>query len=192
MIAEEQFCSEDDDGWKGDMMLLKIVGAILTISSCSALGFYFSNELNVRIKQLRELRKFVTILRGEIRYGGTPLPEAIENLARRSPGAFQDFLSNTSEALLINGGGTFSEIWGTSVWRDLKDTSLTDSDKESLIRFGDTLGYMDRDMQISTIDLYLNQLHDEINEQVTVAKERTKLYNVLGIMAGIFITIIMI
>ena len=55
-------------------MLLKILGAILTISSCSALGFYFSNELNVRVKQLRELKKYVMVLRGDIRYGGTPLP----------------------------------------------------------------------------------------------------------------------
>lgn len=173
-------------------MLLKILGAILTVFSCSALGFYFSNELNVRIKQLRELRKYITILRGDIRYGGTPLPEAIANLSRRSPGAFQKFLTNTSEALIANGGGTFSAIWGNCVWKDLKDTCLTQADKESLIRFGDTLGYLDREMQINTIDLYLNQLQDEIKEQAIVAKERTKLYNALGIMAGIFITIIML
>ncbi|SES87000.1 stage III sporulation protein AB [[Clostridium] polysaccharolyticum] len=173
-------------------MLLKILGAILTIVSCSALGFYFSNEMNVRVKQLRELKKYVTILRGDIRYGGTPLPEAISNLASRSPGAFHAFLHHVSEQLYQSKGGTFSEIWGKSVWSDLKDTSLTGNDKEGLIRFGDTLGYMDREMQVNTIDLYLNQLQEEINDQASVAKERTKLYNVLGIMAGIFITIVMI
>lgn len=173
-------------------MLLKILGAILTISSCSALGFYFSNELNVRVKQLRELKKYVMVLRGDIRYGGTPLPEAIGNLARRSPGVFKKFLSDVSELLFVSGGGTFSEIWSKCVWKDLKNTSLTGADKENLIRFGDTLGYLDREMQISTIDLYLNQLQEEINEQTIVAKERTRLYNVLGIMAGIFITIVMI
>lgn len=173
-------------------MLLKILGAILTISSCSALGFYFSNELNVRVKQLRELKKYVMILRGDIRYGGTPLPEAIGNLARRSPGVYKKFLSQVSELLMVSGGGTFSEIWSKCVWKDLKNSSLTESDKENLIRFGDTLGYLDREMQISTIDLYLNQLQEEISEQAIVAKERTKLYNVLGIMAGIFITIVMI
>lgn len=173
-------------------MLLKILGAILTIFSCSALGFYFSNEMNVRVKQLRELKKYVTILRGDIRYGGTPLPEAISNLASRSPGAYQSFLKNVSEQLYQSKGGTFSEIWGRCVWSDLKNTSLTGNDKEGLIRFGDTLGYMDREMQVNTIDLYLNQLQEEINDQASVAKERTKLYNVLGIMAGIFITIVMI
>ena len=65
-------------------------------------------------------------------------------------------------------------------------------DKENLVRFGENLGYLDREMQLGTIDLYLNQLEEEINEQAIVARERTKLYNVLGIMAGIFITIVMI
>ena len=74
----------------------------------------------------------------------------------------------------------------------LKDTSFLESDKENLIRFGENLGYLDRELQISTIDLYLNQLQEEIKEQAVVVKERTKLYNLLGIMAGIFITIVMI
>ena len=173
-------------------MVLKIIGAVLTISSCSEMVFYFSNELNVRIKQLRELRKYIMILRGDIRYGGTPLPEAIGNLAKRSPGAFKKFLSTVSEKLYESGGGTFQEIWGKCVWSELKNTSLTEMDKENLGRFGENLGYLDREMQLGTIDLYLNQLEEEINEQAIVARERTKLYNVLGIMAGIFITIVMI
>lgn len=173
-------------------MLLKILGAILTVSSCSALGFYFSNELLIRLKQLRELKKYITILRGDIRYGGTPLPEAIGSLAVRSPGIFKPFLSNVSKQLYNSKGGTFSDIWGKSVWSDLKDSSLTEMDKENLVRFGENLGFLDREMQINTIDLYLNQLQDEINEQAVVVKERTKLYNVLGIMAGVFITIVMI
>lgn len=173
-------------------MLLKMIGAVLTITSCSALGFYFSNELNLRIRQLRELKKYMIILRGDIRYGGTPLPEAIGNLARRSPGTFKKFLSRVSGELYESGGGTFQDIWGKCVWSELKNSSLTEMDKENMIRFGENMGYLDREMQLSTIDLYLNQLEEEISEQTSVARERTKLYNVLGIMAGIFITIIMI
>lgn len=173
-------------------MLLKILGAVLTICSSSALGFYFSNELLIRLKQLRELKKYVTILRGDIRYGGTPLPEAIGSLARRSPGIFRPFLSDVSEQLNISKGGTFSEVWGKCVWDDLKESSLTESDKENLVRFGENLGFLDREMQINTIDLYLNQLQEEIKEQAGIVKERTKLYNMLGIMGGVFITIIMI
>ncbi len=173
-------------------MILKILGAVLTISSCTALGFYFSSELNTRLKQLRDWKKLVTILRGDIRYGGTPLPEAIGNLARRNSGVFQTFLTKVSEELFQSGGGTFSEVWGQCAEKYLKNTSLKESDKESMIRLGDNLGYLDREMQINTIDLYINQLQDEIKEQAIVVKERTKLYNMLGIMAGIFITIVMI
>lgn len=173
-------------------MFLKVLGAILTITSCTALGFYFSSELNTRLRQLRDWKKYIMILRGDIQYGGTPLPEAIGSLARRSPGVFRMFLEKVSEELFKGSGGTFSEIWRQCVNLYLKNTSLTETDKEGIIRLGDNLGYLDREMQVNTIDLYLTQLQEEIKEQSIVAKERSKLYNILGIMAGLFITIVMI
>lgn len=173
-------------------MWMKIVGAILTISSCTALGFYFSTEMNTRLKQLRELIKYITILRGDIRYANTPLPEAMENLARRSPGFFQEFLMGVTKMLYESGKGTFGSIWQVNVENCLNESSLTKTDKEQLIHFGENLGYLDKEMQVNTIDLYLHELEEETKELTNVAKERGRLYNLLGIMAGIFITIVMI
>ncbi|SFR67611.1 stage III sporulation protein AB [Anaeromicropila populeti] len=173
-------------------MILKVIGAILTISSCTALGLYFSMEIRTRLKELCELRKYITILRGDIRYGGTPLPEAFKGLAERSPGSFQGFFRYVSQELLLLNGQTFQEIWEIGVKKHLNDTCLNKQDKDNIISLGENLGHLDREMQINTIDLFLSQLEGEINELSIVVKERTKLYNTLGIMSGIFITIIML
>ncbi|TAH66651.1 MAG: stage III sporulation protein AB [Anaerolineaceae bacterium] len=174
------------------MQITKVVGCILIILSSTLMGFYCSNELKSRIDNLRELRKLIVLLRGDIRYGNTPLPEAISAIARRHEGNFKEFFTKVSERLSEHSGNTFSQIWKEAVEIELLKTSLNKKDKSSLIQFGDNLGYLDKEMQMNTLELFLTQLEDEINELSKTAKEKSYLYNTLGIMAGIFISIILI
>jgi len=89
-------------------------------------------------------------------------------------------------------GQTFTEIWKTGVEKELVNTSLSKKDRAALISFGENLGYLDKEMQMNTFELYLSQLEEEIAELSAAVKERSYLYNSLGIMAGVFISIIMI
>jgi stage III sporulation protein AB len=174
------------------MQITKVVGCILIILSSTLMGFYCSNELKSRINDIKELRKLIVLLRGDIRYGNTPLPEAICSIARRHEGSFKSFLTKVSDRLSEHSGNTFSQVWKEAVETDLHQTSLNKKDKSSLIQFGDSLGYLDKEMQMNTLELFLTQLEDEITELSKTAKEKSYLYNTLGIMAGIFISIILI
>lgn len=174
------------------MNILKIIGCILVIASSTGMGFYFSGEMRCRIEDLRELKKLIGLLRGDIRYANTPLPEAINSINRRHSGRFQAFFAYVSEKLNELSGHTFSEIWKTAAEKELMNTSLAKKDKLHLVQFGENLGYLDKDMQMNTIDLYISQLEEEMKELTRTVKEKSYLYNTLGIMAGIFITIIMI
>jgi stage III sporulation protein AB len=156
------------------------------------MGFYCSNELKSRISDLKELRKLILLLRGDIRYANTPLPEAICSIAKRHEGGFEDFFTKISERLSAHSGNTFSQIWKEAVETELLRTSLNKKDKSALVNFGDNLGYLDKEMQMNTLELFLTQLEDEIAELSKTAKEKSYLYNTLGIMAGIFISIILI
>lgn len=174
------------------MQITKVVGCILIILSSTLMGFYFSNELKSRINDIKELRKLIVLLRGDIRYSSTPLPEAISAIARRHDGDFKSFFTKVSEKLNEHSGNTFSQVWKEAVETDLLQTSLNKKDKSFLIQFGDNLGYLDKEMQMNTLELFLAQIEDEIIELSKTAKEKTYLYNTLGIMAGIFISIIMV
>ena len=174
------------------MNILKIIGCILVIASSTGIGFFFSTEMKNRIGDLKELRKLIGLLKGDIRYANTPLPEAISVIARRYKGCYHSFFQKTSTQLQELSGQTFSQIWKAAVDKELLDTSLSKKDKAQLISFGENLGYLDKDMQMNTFELYLAQLEDEIAELSKTVKERAYLYNSLGIMAGVFITIIMI
>lgn len=174
------------------MMITKIVGVILTLSSSALIGIYFSSEVRERANDLKDLKKIILLLRGDIRYAMTPLPEALRAISRKHEGKYHDFLHKISEELIALEGVTFQEIWKRTIETDLKHTSLNKKDKANLGQLGETLGYLDKDMQINTIDLYISQLESEIEEASKTMKEKTHLYNCLGIMLGIFITIVII
>lgn len=174
------------------MLPMKIVGCLLVIGSTTGMGFYFSIEMKSRIEDMKELLKLISLLRGDIRYANTPLPEAISAIARRNEGKFKSFFTKISDALQELSGQTFLDIWKNAVEHELIDVSLNKKDKEQLIHFGESLGYLDKEMQLNTFDAYMIQLEEEIGELTKTVKEKSYLYNSLGIMAGIFISIILL
>lgn len=174
------------------MLLMKILGCIMVIGASSGIGFFFSNEMRCRLEDLKELKKMVGLLRGDIRYANTPLPEALGAITRRHNGSFNNFFKNVSTRLCELSGQTFAQIWQEGVVKELIDTSLSKKDKLLLTQFGDNLGYLDKEMQMNVIDLYISQLEEEIKEMTKTLKEKSYLYNSLGVMAGIFIVVIMI
>ena len=71
---------------------IKIFAAIVVIASSTGLGFYMSNCCNLEIRQLKEFKKIIMLLKGEISYGNTTLPDAIAVLAKKENGVFKQFL----------------------------------------------------------------------------------------------------
>jgi stage III sporulation protein AB len=90
------------------------------------------------------------------------------------------------------GGVSFAAIWSESIGKGLENTSLSKKDLLNLVQFGENMGYLDKEMQLNTIDLYLTQIEEEIKELSKTVKEKTYMYNTLGILGGIFLTIVML
>lgn len=174
------------------MIFFKILGCILVITSSTGIGMYFSSELKNRIADLKDLRKLMFLLRGDIRYANTPLPEAVQALSIRHDGKYKKFLSEIADKLHELGGISFCSIWKQAITDELNNTSLSKKDLSGLGQLGENLGYLDKDMQINTLDLYISQIEEEIKELSRNVKEKSYLYNSLGVMGGIFITLIMV
>lgn len=174
------------------MLITKIIGCILVIASSTGMGLYISSEVRGRVEDLRELKKLIVLLRGDIRFAKTPLPEAVNSIARRHEGVYKGFFTKVYEGLDNLSGVSFTQIWMEAVEKELINTSLGKKDKMYLLQFGENLGYLDKEMQMNTMDLYITQLEDEIGELSKAVKEKTYLYSSLGLMAGVFISIVML
>lgn len=172
--------------------MIKICGIILIIVSSSGIGFKLSNLMRLRLNELSELKKMILMLRGEIKYTGTPLGEAFAVIGRRTKGVYSELFKNTSEELLKLDGKSLSDIWNEQKENEqmIKQGHLSDKDWRWLLQFAESLGYLDKEMQIGTIELYMEQLDEMLSEGARDYSKNSKLCKTLGICAGLFLTII--
>lgn len=173
-------------------MIIKGMGIILILCSCGAIGFQMSGDLGRRIEELNTLKKIIIMLRGEIKYHNATLSEAFEGIGTRVKKPYKDFFSSCGEELDRLSGQSFHEIWKNMIKKYLFDTKLMAKDIQRLEAIGENLGYLDKEMQLNTIDLYLEHLELEIEEARKNLNNNGKLYKCLGIMGGILITLVIV
>ena len=172
--------------------MLKAVGALLVVLSCGAMGYGKSLSYTKRQRELEEIQKMLYFLLGEITYRREALPEAMVRVADKIRPPLSDFLREVSRAAKEYQGERFSKIFSQKAEKYLKETSLMKTDLEEFIRLGEDLGYMDITMQENTINLYLEELKGEILKTEKEGPARKIMYQALGLMAGMFLAIMLV
>lgn len=175
----------------GRPMLLKILGSICVITASSGLGFWMAKQWAEHVRALEELRKMIFLLKGEILYAHAPLAEALSRVGRRSPGSLGDLFTAVSDRIEHQRGEQFYTMWKEEIGQLGNRSALSEQDRQELMGFGEHLGYLDLEMQERTILLYLEQLDPAIDYLKEHQREKSHLYTSLGIMGGLFLTIIM-
>lgn len=173
------------------MIVLKLCGITLIIASTTGIGFFMCENMHLRLEALNELKKILSMLRGEIRYTSTPLYEAFGVIGKRTSGAYSEFFIETSKELAELNGKSLRVIWN-SLKEKYKQCYLSDKDWERFMQFGDDLGYLDKEMQLGTIDLYIESIETEITMGYECYNKNSRLYRALGLCAGLFLAIILI
>ena len=164
----------------------KVIGSIMVIAVCTALGFEKSRELQLHLNSLEELKKLFTLLKSEVQYTKAPFSEVFLKLSKKMDGIYKDWLLYVSGQLEKREKVTLYETWKTSVYEYLKNSKLTKKELDELCELGRTLGY------IEAIELYLNQLDFSIQNTREELKTKKKLYQSMGIMCGIFLVIVLL
>lgn len=172
--------------------MLKLTGAVLILISAAGIGISCSQDLKKRCMELRILKQMIYMLRGEIKYTKTPLPEAFAHIAVRLPEPFCGFLQKTAEKMSALAGCSFPKLWQEQIRTQLSSTHLKREDKEQLEGLGNVLGYLDLEMQLSSMELYLEQLELGIQKAQEELAGKQKLYQSLGVAGGIFLVILLI
>lgn len=162
------------------------------ITSSSGIGFSYSFYLGRRLEQLRQLQRMALLLRGEISYGNAVLTEALASIGRKLEEPFCFFLNRVSSRLKGYPDKSFQQVFQEEVRETLKQSALSAKDKEALMQMGAFLGYLDKDMQLRTVELYLEELDREIQAAKESIPGRQKLCRSLGILGGLFLVLLLI
>lgn len=168
---------------------MRLLGCTFLLCACGGLGLGAARGLKLRVVQLRTLLGALEEMERELRCRLTPLPELLAGLGERTPGAAGRFFT------LCAGGldeleGPFSRVWD----RALEDGGLCleEEDRQLLTELGGALGRYDAASQCEAIA----QARSRLGENLAAAAERRdrlgRVYGVLGLTAGAFLTIILL
>ena len=172
--------------------MVKFLGCILVLACSAALGTAGARDLKRHCAELHGLKQAIYMLRGEIQYSRSPLPDVFAILAERAAPPFSCFFGNLERELDRQEGRSLKEIWECEMAHSLKGSTLKQAEKQSLKQLGDGLGYLDLEMQLATIELYLEQLNEAIAAASGELEEKQKLYRSLGIAGGVFLVIFLV
>lgn len=166
--------------------MIKVAGAILVILSSSAIGFQKSHVYGLNIKELEELRQIFMLFQVELTYGRQTMFEIFQKLTDLTDGIWKDWLKLLTCRLKQYQSGPFTEIWKRSVQEGLSESHLTKMELDWLEELGPRISYPE------CVEAYVKKLEWEIEKKRRDYEGKKKLYPTIGIMGGIFLSILLL
>lgn len=172
--------------------MIKAIGAVMVILAGSGWGMLQATKIEECYRQMRYLRKLIFRIRSEIRYSRRVLPEAFLSVGSEAQEPYKMWLLSLYERLENRQGTSLSGIWEEETRTHLPVIGIPQDMLESLIRLGGELGTIDIEMQVRTLDLYLEQMEQKMEDMRTEQKEKIRLYQCIGVTGGVFLAIILL
>ena len=168
------------------MFIIKFIIYISIICISSYIGVLYSKKYSNRVKELKELKNSLNILKTKIRFTYEPIPEIFEEISKQinsNTGKIFKLASCNMEVL------TAGDAWNMAVDTDI--LSISKEDKNILKNLSKLLGQTDVDGQINQIELTSNFLDEQIEKAEKEKLKSEKLYRTLGMVVGLGIVIIL-
>lgn len=170
-------------------MIYKLIGAGMIVSCCAGCGLSVTLYQKSEMKMLDEFRHFLNTILCELPYKLTPLPELILSGASNMDSRIKQLLEAFSIQLERKVFPDASCCM-CSVLNEFKIDS--ESIKNILIQFGNSLGRFDLEGQIKELTGLQEQCKDTLFEMKIDHEKRFQSYRVLGVSAGIALVILLI
>lgn len=149
-------------------------------------------ELKEQYVQMNYLRQLFLKLQSEIRYARTPLGEIFFHIGQSAKEPYQTWFLKMSRRMERRDGDVLSHMWRQEIRENLADAGLPEEELARLEEFGSQLGSADMEMQVKAIELYQTQLSLAMSELKEELGAKVKLYQCLGVMGGMLITIMLL
>ncbi len=170
-------------------MLLKIIGSLIVLVSCSLLGFSHAKTYAKRPGELKTLQSLLQIFENEISFLSNVLEEAFFKVNKSTDSSVAVFfgaaISNMKDGLCAD------EAWTKAVKDNISKTNLNSEDENIIISFGKMLGSSDLEGQIKNIRLTINQLKIQEQKAEELKVKNESMYKNLGVLGGLAIIILL-
>lgn len=170
--------------------MIRLLGTVLLVAGCGALGMGAVGRLDGRVQDLRELAAGLENLQRELGWRLSPLPAALRMAAgdcHGRPARFFEYCACGAEHL---DGAPFHQLWQEGLERC--PLRLEREDRAVLEQLGPVLGRYDGDSQRQALEGAAAALGRRHTEAVEDRRRLGRVYGVLGVTAGLFLAILLI
>ncbi|MCH5273389.1 MAG: stage III sporulation protein AB [Lachnospiraceae bacterium] len=173
---------------------LKIIGVVLVIVSGAGLGSCPVHKMAHRVQEMEELYYCLLRLKSEICHAVKTLPEALKSAAEcgkeKRSGVYKDAMCLIAKRM-EEGQSAYAVLLKKAADEAFRGSVLTEEEKDAFMQTFLSLGGADRQKQIQALEYYAETVRLAINEEKQKKKERAYLYRSLGILGGIFLSVLL-
>lgn len=166
--------------------MLKVLGVVLIWSGCVLWGVRAAAVLHRRGKVLDDIGRGLELLERELALSRDAMPELLERVSHRTTQQgnwlFRDCMAGLEK------GNTFTNSWNAA----LDKSELTRQDRELLAGLSHVMGRFETDGQVqalSRLRVVLDRHTEHIRRQ---AQSMGKVYSVLGVTVGGFVSLMLV
>lgn len=171
---------------------MKWIGLVMIFSGCTLFGMMMDMKYKMRIKELWAFIHAFERLKGEINYRLTPLAEgclSVSNHANQGIGhVFRNFGIDLENRVSMD----TQQLWREAIAKESHRYHLKEEDYEMLYEFGQNIGYLDKTMQETHLDLLLGKLRGSVQKAEGEQEKSSKLSTGLSMLLGACICILLI
>ena len=176
------------------MEYIKLMGAVLVILAGAGFGACPVHKIKERIKEFEALYFCLLRLRSEINHGGKPLPEAIKAAAdgktEEKSGKYCRVMRSLATGL-EKGREAYDVLLKKCVTEGFRDSVITKEEQDAFMDTFLLLGGGDKEKEVQMLAYYAENVRMAIAQEKEKQKEKSYLYRSLGILGGIFLSVIM-
>lgn len=158
----------------------------------------YKRENDEKVETDRLFLKVLHLLRSEIAYGVSTLPECCFNVSNRlgtsgeAERGIKQALINVRDRMKQENGKDFGEVFGEEINKAAAKISVDPEGLEIFAKFAENKGFSDIEAQIRALDLCAEMLEERIEERKKKNGEKGRLAVKLGLLGGILIVILLI
>ena len=159
--------------------------AIFSLST--GIGILISKMYENRVKELRQFKNILNIIKTKIKFTYEPLAEIFNQISQEKSSKIEEIFENMTYKLAFE---NVKYSWMDAIQE--ADISITQEDKDILKELGKVLGQTDADSQVNEIEVTESFLNMQIEKAEEARKKNQKMYKTFGIVVGLVFVIILI
>ncbi len=176
------------------MEYIRVIGAALVVAAGAGFGACPIHKMKERTREFEELYFCILRLKSEINHVGKPLPEAIKAAAyckrEGTPGAYRTVMKHLANRL-EQGRESYELLVRTCAEEGFSDSVISKEEQEEFVDTFLLLGGGDKEKQVQMLSYYSENIRMAVMKEKQKKKEKSYLYRSLGILGGLFLSVIM-